>query len=110
MAGTDQGLHGEAERDPNAFVIESRLPGGERLGPARIRARVADLDAAARGADFFRYAAGTPAAMVARFGVSVAPACPELAAPRATSSASRACPSRSARSSAPGPVRVVLLE
>jgi galactokinase len=69
VAGTDQGLHGEVARDPGALVVESVLASGERLGPVRIPARLADLDAAARRAGFFRYAAGVAAEMVARFDV-----------------------------------------
>jgi len=68
VAGTDQGLRGEAERS-DAFEITSRLASGEEIGPARIEARPAALAEAALGADFFSYAAGVAAEMVERHGV-----------------------------------------
>jgi mevalonate kinase len=67
VAGTDQGLRGQAER-AGAFEITSVLASGEELGPARIEARPAALAEAARGADFFSYAAGVAAEMAERHG------------------------------------------
>ena len=69
VSGTDQILSGRAELADGVLEITSVLSRGEELGPARIAAEPAALDAAARGADFFSYAAGTAAEMVARFGV-----------------------------------------
>ncbi len=69
VTGTDQGLRAVAERADGVLEIESRLPGGEERGPARIAARPEALAAAARSGDFFRYAAGVAAELVERFGV-----------------------------------------
>lgn len=68
VAGTDQGLRGEAERG-DAFEITSVLASGEEIGPARVEARPAALAEAARGADFFSYAAGVAAEMTGRYGL-----------------------------------------
>jgi galactokinase len=68
VAGTDQGIRGEAER-ASEFEITSVLASGEAIGPARIAARTEALAEAARGADFFSYAAGVAAEMVERHGV-----------------------------------------
>ena len=67
VAGTDQGLVGEAGPS-DAFEITSVLASGEEIGPARIAAEPGALVHAARGADFFSYAAGAAAEMVERFG------------------------------------------
>jgi galactokinase len=67
VAGTDQGIRGEAEA-AGAFEITSVLASGEEIGPARIEARPAALAEAARGADFFSYAAGVAAEMAERHG------------------------------------------
>ena len=67
VAGTDQGIRGEAAR-ADAFEITSVLASGEEIGPARIAARPAALGEAARGADFFSYAAGVAAELVERHG------------------------------------------
>lgn len=69
VAGTDQGLAAQAERGDDALEVATRLPGGEEIGPARIEATPDALRAAARSSDFFSYAAGTAAEMVARYGV-----------------------------------------
>ncbi len=69
VAGTDQGLRAEAEPIAGALEIESVLPHGEEVGPARIQATPASLAHAAAGADFFSYAAGAAAEMVERFQV-----------------------------------------
>jgi galactokinase len=68
VAGTDQGLTGEAEA-AEGFEIRSVLASGEEIGPARIEARPDALADAARGAGFFSYAAGVAAEMILRFGV-----------------------------------------
>ena len=67
VAGTDQGLSAEAEAC-EAFEITSVLASGEEIGPARIAARPEALAAAARGADFFSYAAGVAAEWLERHG------------------------------------------
>ena len=67
VAGTDQGIRGEAEA-AGAFEIASVLASGEEIGPARIEARPAALAEAARGADFFSYAAGVAAEVMERHG------------------------------------------
>jgi mevalonate kinase len=67
VAGTDQGIRGEAEAG-DAFEMRSVLASGEEIGPARIEARSGALAAAARGADFFSYAAGVAAEVVERYG------------------------------------------
>jgi galactokinase len=67
VAGTDQGLVGEAGPS-DAFEITSVLGSGEEIGPARVAAEPGALAHAARGADFFSYAAGAAAEMVERFG------------------------------------------
>jgi len=69
VVGTDQGLSARAGRCDGFFEVTSVLPHGEEIGPARIEANAGALHAAARGADFFSYAAGTAAEMVDRFGV-----------------------------------------
>ncbi|MCP3983968.1 MAG: GHMP kinase [bacterium] len=69
VAGTDQGLHAEARPIADALEIESVLPHGEEMGPARIQATVAALTDAAAGADFFSYAAGVAAEAIERFQV-----------------------------------------
>jgi galactokinase len=69
VTGTEQGLRATAARADGVLEIESRLAGGARHGPARIPARPDALDAAARSAGFFRYAAGAAAELVERFGV-----------------------------------------
>jgi galactokinase len=68
VAGTDQGLRGEAEV-ADVFEIRSVLASGEEIGPARLAARPAALAEAARGADFFSYAAGVAAEVMERHGV-----------------------------------------
>jgi galactokinase len=68
VAGTDQGLHGEAEA-ADVFEIRSVLASGEEIGPARIEAEPAALAAAARGADFFSYAAGVASEVIERHAV-----------------------------------------
>ncbi len=68
VAGTDQGIRGEAE-PASAFEITSVLASGQKVGPARIAATPAALTEAARGADFFSYAAGAAAELVERHGV-----------------------------------------
>jgi galactokinase len=68
VAGTDQGLRGEAEA-AGVFEIRSVLASGEEIGPARIEARPEALAAAARGADFFSYAAGVAAEVMQRHDV-----------------------------------------
>ncbi len=67
VSGTDQGLHASAAHC-DAFEIASVLPSGEEVGPARIAAQPAALSDAARGADFFSYAAGTAAELCERYG------------------------------------------
>jgi galactokinase len=67
VAGTDQGLRGEAELG-DAFEITSVLASGEEIGPARVEARPAALAEAARGADFFSYAVGVAAEVMERHG------------------------------------------
>jgi galactokinase len=67
VAGTEQGIRGEAER-ADAFEITSVLGSGEEIGPARIEARPEALARAARGADFFSYAAGVAAEVMERYG------------------------------------------
>ena len=68
VSGTDQGLRAEALPLADVLELTSVLPSGEEIGPARIAARVDELEAAARGADFFSYAAGTAAVIQERFG------------------------------------------
>jgi galactokinase len=68
VAGTDQGLHGEAEA-ADVFEIRSVLASGEEIGPARIEAEPAALAAAARGAHFFSYAAGVASEVIERHAV-----------------------------------------
>ena len=68
VAGTDQGVRGEAEAS-DAFEIHSVLASGETIGPLRIAAQPEALAEAARGADFFSYAAGVAAEMVERHGL-----------------------------------------
>jgi len=67
VAGTDQGIRGVAEAS-GAFEITSVLASGEEIGPARIAARPEALAEAARGADFFSYAAGVAAELMERHG------------------------------------------
>lgn len=69
VAGTDQGLRAKAEPIAGALEIQSVLPHGEEVGPARIRATPDSLADAATGADFFSYAAGVAAEAVSRFQV-----------------------------------------
>src|SRR5262245_12031794 len=67
VAGTDQGLRADAEAS-EAFEITSVLASGEEIGPARIAAEPRALAEAARGADFFSYAAGVAAEWAERHG------------------------------------------
>jgi galactokinase len=69
VVGTEQGLRARAGRCDDVFEVTSLLPHGEEIGPVRIEANAGALHAAARGAGFFSYAAGTAAEMVERFGV-----------------------------------------
>jgi galactokinase len=69
VSGTDQALQARVEPADRVLEVTSVLPQGQEFGPARITADCGALDAAARGADFFSYAAGTAAEMVARFDV-----------------------------------------
>ncbi len=69
VAGTDQGITAEAEPHPDALEIISVLPSGEEMGPARIAADPVELAAAAGGADFFSYVAGTAACVRRRHDV-----------------------------------------
>ncbi len=68
VSGTDQGLRAEVEPLADVLEITSVLSSGEEIGPGRIAAHPAELAAAARGADFFSYAAGTAAVLNERFG------------------------------------------
>ena len=66
VAGTDQGLRAVADR-ADIVEITSRAPDGTRYGPLRLPASVEALDRAARTGDFFSYAVGVAAEIVARF-------------------------------------------
>ena len=68
VTGTEQGLHGVATR-ADAVELATVLPDGSRRGPVRIAATPGALDAVARGGDFFAYAAGVAAEMIARHDV-----------------------------------------
>jgi galactokinase len=68
VSGTDQGLHAEAAPHDGVFEIATRLPGGARRGPRTVPLRPDALDAVARGAGFFSYAAGVAAEVLARYG------------------------------------------
>lgn len=67
VSGTDQGLRADIERIDDRLEITTVLPSGEEIGPARIANRADELAAAAQGADFFSYVAGTAAVMRERF-------------------------------------------
>ena len=69
VSGTDQGLRAAAEANQDLLDLTTLLPSGEEIGPARIRHRRDELAAAARGADFFSYVAGTAAVVAERFEV-----------------------------------------
>ena len=60
VTGTDQGITATAEAAPD-FEITSRLPDGRVLGPLHLPMEGAALRHAARGGDFFSYAAGVAA-------------------------------------------------
>lgn len=69
VSGTDQGLRAEAAPIPGVLEIETTLPHGDEIGPARLRADPAELGRAASGADFFSYVAGVAAELVSQYGV-----------------------------------------
>jgi len=69
VAGTDQGLRAEWESCPESLVVESVLSDGQRLGPESIPLEPEALAAVARTGGFFSYAAGTAAALLARYPV-----------------------------------------
>jgi galactokinase len=67
VAGTDQGL--QATAGPSDVVeLSSVLPDGSRVAAAPLPASEEALDAVARRGEFFSYAAGVAAELVARFG------------------------------------------
>jgi galactokinase len=67
VSGTDQGLRAEIEPMDDRLEITTVLPSGEEIGPARIANCADELGAAAKGADFFSYIAGTAAVVRERF-------------------------------------------
>ena len=93
VAGTDQGLRATAAR-ADAVELVSRAPDGTRHGPLRLPASVDDLDRAARTGDFFSYAAGVAAEVVARFatgGVRVEVVANDLPMAKGLSSSAAIC-------------------
>jgi len=68
VAGTEQGLSASAAPLDGFLEVTSVLPGEDQIGPARIEATSASLAAAARGSDFFSYAAGTALVLHERYG------------------------------------------
>lgn len=69
VSGTDQGLRAVAAPIAGALEIETTLPHGEEIGPARLGAEPEELGRAASGADFFSYVAGVAAEVVTQHGV-----------------------------------------
>ena len=93
VAGTDQGLHAEAEPLADAFALTTDVPGGGRES-VRIPAQVEALDAAARGGGFFSYAAGTAAEVTARHhvgGLGVRVSASQLPVAKGLSSSAAIC-------------------
>lgn len=58
ITGTNQGIHANVERHPNALVLTATTPTGERIGPYEIPMRADTLLAEAQKGGFFSYAAG----------------------------------------------------
>jgi len=69
VTGTDQGLYAQAEAAIDFFEIQSELSDGSRVGPLSLPAQASVLDAAARRAEFFSYAAGVAAEVSVRYPV-----------------------------------------
>ncbi len=58
IAGTNQGIYAEVSPHPNALVLTSTTPEGERLGPYEIPMRLDTLLEEARRGGFWSYVAG----------------------------------------------------
>lgn len=58
IAGTNQGIYAEVEAHPNALVLTSTTPDGERRGPYEIAMEPAALLAEAQKGGFWSYIAG----------------------------------------------------
>jgi UTP-glucose-1-phosphate uridylyltransferase/mevalonate kinase len=58
ICGTNQGIHAEVERHPNALVLSSTRPDGTKEGPYEIPMRPDALLAEAQKGGFWSYAAG----------------------------------------------------
>ena len=58
ICGTNQGIYAEVEPHPNALVVYSTSPDGERLGPYEIAMRPETLLEEAQKGGFWSYAAG----------------------------------------------------
>ena len=58
LAGTDQGIYAEVQPHPNAMVLTSTTPDGERLGPRQVPMEASALLKEAQGGGYWSYMAG----------------------------------------------------
>jgi UTP-glucose-1-phosphate uridylyltransferase/mevalonate kinase len=58
LTGTDQGIYAEVQPHPNALVLTSTTPDGEKLGPYEIPMEVNALLEEAQGGGYWSYMAG----------------------------------------------------
>ena len=58
LAGTDQGIYAEVQPHPNAMVLTSTTPDGERLGPREVPMEASALLKEAQGGGYWSYMAG----------------------------------------------------
>ena len=58
LAGTDQGIYAEVQPHPNALVLTSTTPDGEKLGPYEIPMEANALLEEAQGGGYWSYVAG----------------------------------------------------
>jgi galactokinase len=93
VTGTDQGITATAVAAAD-FEITSRLPDGRLLGPVRLPMHGPVLQRAARGGDFFSYAAGVAAEVSERYrtgGVCITATDLDLPIRRGLSSSAAIC-------------------
>lgn len=58
LAGTDQGIYAEVQPHPNALVVTSTTPSGEKRGPYEIPMEASALLEEAQGGGYWSYVAG----------------------------------------------------
>jgi UTP-glucose-1-phosphate uridylyltransferase/mevalonate kinase len=69
VTGTDQGIYAEVQPHPNALVLASTTPDGEKLGPCKIPMEANALLEEAQGGGYWSYAAGVASQILTNYQV-----------------------------------------